>query len=166
MQRRVNQKSKIQNLKCPAASYKLYHFQPVSSMDGRLSPSPARDDFEVALHSHPVGRQLQPVDEGRERQTVRYFPRLAVQLNRYQRASGHLRLGPRVTIPTLISYCGWRQSPWLFGGKPSDSSAAHDAIVAQPEPRMRSGSLLSRSTRRQGTAAARAGTVRQERNRA
>ena len=105
MQRRVNQKSKIQNLKCPAASYKLYDFQLVSSMDGCLPPIPARDDFEVALYSHPIGRQLQPVDEGRERQTVRYFPRLTVQLNRNQSASGHLRLerlGPRVTIPTPI----------------------------------------------------------------
>ncbi len=113
MQRRVNQKSKIQNLKCAAASYKLHDFQLVSSMDGCLPPSPARDDFEVALYSHPVGRQLQPVDEGRERQTVRYFPRLAVQLNRYQPASGHLRferLAPRVTIPALIPYCGKRQS--------------------------------------------------------
>src|SRR5205809_113848 len=95
------------------ASDKLDHFQPVSGMDGCLTPIPARDDFEVALDSHPVGRQLQPIDEDRERQAVRYFPRLAVQLNRNQRASGHVnfeRLGPRATIPTLFRHGAKRPS--------------------------------------------------------
>ena len=69
-----------------------------------------RDDLEVTFYRHPVGRQLQPVDEGRERQTVRYFSCLAVQLNRHKglsipngRSSSRSVSSPRTSCTSGIS---------------------------------------------------------------
>jgi len=47
----------------PPAAYEVYHFQAVTWLEVSFIPAGAGYDLEIALHSHPVGRKPQPVEQ-------------------------------------------------------------------------------------------------------
>jgi hypothetical protein len=59
----------------------VYHFQTVTWVKGRFSPAVAGQDFEISLHGHPVGGQLQPLEQAGDGQVLGYFLRLTVQMD-------------------------------------------------------------------------------------
>jgi hypothetical protein len=70
----------VRSARVPSA-YKVYHFQAIIRVDGRLPPKAAWNDFKIPLDCHPVPRQLQPGEQIRKSKTLGDILHLAVQMD-------------------------------------------------------------------------------------
>jgi len=61
------------------ASHEVHHLEPVACPEGRSRPLVTRHDHEIALHGHPVRRQLQPLQERHQIEALGDFRFLPVQ---------------------------------------------------------------------------------------
>jgi hypothetical protein len=56
----------------------VYHFEPVTSLDGRRIPPGAGHDFEISFHSHAIARQFQPLNQFRQGQALGHLAMFTV----------------------------------------------------------------------------------------
>jgi len=84
-----------------ASTHKVNDFQAISFADHGLAPLISRHNLQIALHSNPIRRELEPVHQGGQRYVLWHLARLAVEMNADQEFTRSWAASQAVFMPRL-----------------------------------------------------------------